>query len=211
MGDPVAVAILDRDDLSRNGIAAIVAKAAPDMRVQAILTSRQELETAFRTLHIDVLLVHDSFPHAAETPLLLDNIRLRSPGTAAIILSQKLLMGYIQQMLSAGAKGYIYNGEALEALLPLAIRTVLRGDIYLSPSVSLLPYRGELVSADNALNARDLHVLQLLHDGFPVMEIAAQLQVDRKTVYRARDRLRLALGVRTNEQIVPSAYARGLL
>lgn len=88
-----------------------------------------------------------------------------------------------------------------------ALRAVMRDELYLSSRTSALPYQAH----PERLSVRECRVLQLLKMGFTVDEIAKVLHITTKTVYRSREKLKDSLGVRTNEQIVPTAQSRGWL
>jgi DNA-binding NarL/FixJ family response regulator len=53
-----------------------------------------------------------------------------------LVLSQCDELLYAERALQAGARGYVMKVEAVDELL-IAIRTVLRGRVYLSPAMSV--------------------------------------------------------------------------
>jgi DNA-binding NarL/FixJ family response regulator len=63
-------------------------------------------------------------------------IKLESPGSAVLILSQGEELLYAEKVLKAGADGYIMKQEAATELFR-AISVVLRGEIYLSPAMAV--------------------------------------------------------------------------
>jgi DNA-binding NarL/FixJ family response regulator len=112
------------------------------------------------------------------------------PGTRTIVLSMHGTDAYVLQALRAGAAGYLLKDAAV-AELPLALRAVLRGEIYISSAVSRVVVNGFLAgmaSADSgrspidALSGRQRQILQLVAEGRSIKEIAFALKLSVKTV-----------------------------
>lgn len=66
---------------------------------------------------------------------LINSLALGPSKTSILVLSQSDEVLYAERALQAGARGYVMKGEAVDELLG-AIRTVLRGRVYLSPNMS---------------------------------------------------------------------------
>lgn len=86
----------------------------------------------------------------------------------------------VQQMLNAGAKGYLLKNSSLQELL-LAIRTVYAGKTYYDASLVVStetqrkPHRGPL-------SKRQIEILKLIASGKTNQEIADQLFIGKTTV-----------------------------
>jgi DNA-binding CsgD family transcriptional regulator len=106
------------------------------------------------------------------------------------------------------ARGFTYKPDAPGDAV---IGTRRNGDLFLSPKASALPYKERLLRNPDDLQHRDVEILRLMAQGYTVQEIAAHLDLASRSVYRLRGRLRAALNVRTNEQLVDAARERGLL
>jgi two-component system, NarL family, response regulator NreC len=211
MKPAVKVALVDPSAVSLRKTLALLDRAKPDVQIVNVLTGSAQLDDNLCEGLCDVLLLDDSLWSASAISSVLHQIRLRSPNTAILVLSQKLHLAYIKQLFFEGVKGYIFRGDCLEQALLPAIINLSRGDVYMSAQPAFLPYQSSLVDQLTQLTLRDLQVLQLLEEGLKIGEIADQLVLDAKTVYRARNKLKTILDVRTNEKIVPMAYAKGLL
>jgi DNA-binding NarL/FixJ family response regulator len=117
-------------------------------------------------------------------------------------------------VLRAGAAGYLTKESAPEELLT-AIRHILRGGRYISPSVA------ETLAADlsrpadelphHGLSDRELEVMRLLASGKRVSEIADELCLSVKTVSTYRTRILRKLGVRTTAAIMRYALKHGFV
>ena len=64
---------------------------------------------------------------------LVGKMTARFPTISCLMLSGHGERSYVQQSLEAGARGFVQKGDPSE--LPLAIKTVLSGATYLSPSL----------------------------------------------------------------------------
>jgi DNA-binding NarL/FixJ family response regulator len=66
---------------------------------------------------------------------LINTLALAQLKPAILVLTHFDEVLYAERALQAGARGYVMKAEAVEELL-IAIRTVLRGKVYLSPAMS---------------------------------------------------------------------------
>jgi DNA-binding NarL/FixJ family response regulator len=126
-----------------------------------------------------------------------------------VVLSTRLQVDYIRRLFNGGVRSFIYRKGRMEEIVAAALRTLSQGEVYLSPEAAALPYLSQ--SMPTSLEERDLEVLHLLAKGYKVKEIARALEVNRKVIYRSREKLRRILQVGNNEQLVPAAITAGLL
>ena len=88
------VVLLDTHDVSRHGMTSLLDRA--EMCLVHNLTSLIELDTCLHDKFCDVMLLDDALPKAVDASRAVRRIKVRSPETAIIVLSQKLHLGYIQ-------------------------------------------------------------------------------------------------------------------
>ena len=86
----------------------------------------------------------------------------------------------VQQMLGAGAKGYILKNSSLKELL-FAIRTVYSGNIYYDPSI-VISTSSTISKTKGPLSKRQIEILKLVALGKTNQEIADQLFIGKTTV-----------------------------
>jgi len=141
-------------------------------------------------------------------------IRKSLPGVKLLFVTMHVNPAYLEAALKAGATGYVLKSAAREELLD-AIRSVQRGQIYVSPSLS-----GEHLErfADPARAAAVLHlsdrereILQLVAEGKPSKEIAFLLAISTKTVAFHRDNIKRKLGLHTTAELTKHAIEQGLI
>lgn len=121
----------------------------------------------------------------------LREIRRNHPQMKVLVLSVHLERQYAAQSLELGAAGYVSKDASRSELLK-AFRTVLAGKRYLSRSISgeLTPKASD--SGDpphKALSAREVVVMRALAMGKRSGEIAAQLNLDIRTVSTYKRRI----------------------
>lgn len=141
-------------------------------------------------------------------------LKENAPGVRVIALTVHEDRGYIQELLEAGAAGYILKRAASEELIR-AIRAVSIGGIYVDQRLvsnllsSIIHPRNDTLAPIEKLSEREMSVLRLIASGYTNKEIAAQLDVSVKTVetYKARSMEKLEL--RSRVDIVRVAKEQG--
>jgi DNA-binding NarL/FixJ family response regulator len=137
------------------------------------------------------------------------------PSVSVVILSMYTNEEYVIQALRAGAMGYLLK-DAAPAELQLAVQAAVRGEVYLSPSISkrVLQDYIELVGGGggmlDALTARQREVLQLIAEGRTTKEIALLLQISVKTAEAHRAQLMERLDIHDVSGLVRFAIRAGL-
>jgi DNA-binding NarL/FixJ family response regulator len=166
-----------------------------------------------RELSPEVMVMDISMPGLngidATRQILSDNPRIK-----IIALSMHAERQIVQQILKAGAHGYVLKECAFEELIT-AIQAVVRGNRYLSPritSVVLEDYlRGaEVEETSVALTNREREVLQLIAEGKTSKQIADALHLSAKTVETHRAQLQRKLNLGSLAELVKYAVREGL-
>jgi DNA-binding NarL/FixJ family response regulator len=135
-------------------------------------------------------------------------IRAKYPAAAVLMLSMHSGENYIRHALDAGAIGYLLK-NAVDVDLPEAIRTVARGEQYLSASLAAQTRDPDDGYAQ--LTAREKQVLQLIAQGKSNKEIAALLNVSVNTVAVHRANLMETLSIHKAAELVLFAVRKGLV
>jgi DNA-binding NarL/FixJ family response regulator len=143
--------------------------------------------------------------------ILADHPRIRIIG-----LSMHTDKRTVREMLKAGAKGYLPKDSAREELTR-AIKTVMKGKVYLSPEIAevvaegfIYGYDPEKSTARAILSPRELEVLQLLAEGKSTKEIAYRLNVSIKTIETHRKNISEKLGISSVAELTKYALREGL-
>ncbi|MBD0267923.1 MAG: response regulator transcription factor [Cyanobacteria bacterium Co-bin8] len=138
------------------------------------------------------------------------------PNTHVMILSMHANEEYVMQALQAGAMGYVLK-DAGVAELELALKSISKGEAYLSPAVSkhvIADYvrrTGGESSTPHHLTPRQREILQLLVEGHSAKEIAARLVISIKTVETHRSQIMERLNIHDVAGLVRYAIRTGLV
>ena len=145
-----------------------------------------------------------------------ERLREEFPQVRVLTLTRHTDKGYLQQLLKAGASGYVLKQSA-SAELVRAIRAVAAGQTYLDPAITervvgnyvgKSALRGE---APGALSEREEEVLRMIACGYSNKEVAARLQISVKTVEAHKAGATRKLGMKSRIEIVRYALLQGWL
>jgi DNA-binding NarL/FixJ family response regulator len=137
------------------------------------------------------------------------------PRVKVVALSMHADKRFVVEMLRAGAAGYLQKNCAFKNLAH-AIRSVVGGNIYLSPEITGIvveSFRQQTAptAAESAgLSPKEREVLQLLAEGCTTKEIADRLKVSGKTVDTHRQHIMDKLGLRSIAELTKYAIRHGL-
>jgi len=143
-------------------------------------------------------------------------LRRLVPDSKLVFLSMHGDPTYVTEAFRAGASAYVLKRSTATELLQ-AIRTALRGQIYISPMLTkevmdpLLHRRLTAAPVQADLTLRQREVLQLVAEGRPMKEIASILCVSQKTVEFHKTRIVKQLGLHTTADLTKYAVAHGLV
>jgi two-component system response regulator NreC len=168
-------------------------------------------------LQPDLILLDLSMPSLGGLDAL-PALRKLVPSARILILTMHDDPQYLRQALKHGASGYVLK-KAVDAELLSAMRAVLRGEVYVHPSMTrilledMLPESQSSNNDDswNSLSEREQEILKMVALGHTSAEIAGQLNLSAKTVETYRARGMEKLGLRTRAALVKFALQEGLI
>src|SRR5438105_3412177 len=146
-------------------------------------------------------------------------IRKDFPATKVLILSAHSDDAYVEQVSALGAAGFLLK-QTSSHVLATAIREVQKGKTFFSPSVSKraqergqksLDRGGNFKAKNNQLSSREIEVLQLIAEGKPNKQVAAELGVSFKTVDKHRQHLMSKLDIHDVAGLTRYAIAEGII
>ncbi|GKS56929.1 DNA-binding response regulator [Nitrospira sp.] len=182
--------------------------------IGAVGDGRALLEAAPRLMP-DIILLDLSMPllngiDAAQ------QLRRLVPEAKLVFLSMHGDPTYVTEAFRAGASGYVLKRASATELVQ-AIRTALRGHLYVSPLLAkevldpLLHQRGGRSDAQSVLTLRQREVLQLVAEGRSMKEIASILCISVKTVEFHKSRIIKQLNLHTTADLTKYAVTHGLV
>jgi DNA-binding NarL/FixJ family response regulator len=202
------VLIVDDHPIVRQGLKRMIETEA-DMEVCGEAATEAQARRAIRELNPDIVIVDLALQEGDGLELVRD-VHAHHPDVPMLVLSMHDETIYAERLLAEGASGYIMKQAAADQLLN-ALRTVLRGETYLSEqlsqSLNLRVPGGDPEAHDpvRRLSNRELQVLNLVGRGVSSREIAAELGLSVKTVESHRQSLKRKLNLATNSQLLQYA------
>lgn len=210
----IRVVLADDHVLIRAGLRALL-QSLPNIEVVGEASDGHEAVEVASRLEPDVVIMDIGMSNLNGLEAA-SRIRRQSPGVRVIMLSMHANEEYVGQALDAGASAYLLKG-AEPAELELALKAVVRGETYLSPTISrqlvqdYLSHRKEKLGSVVELTARQREVLQLVAEGRSTKDIARKLGVSIKTVETHRTELMRRLDIHDVAGLVRYAIRRGLV
>lgn len=199
------VLLADDHAVLRAGIRLLL-NSQPDFDVVAEAASGIEALNLAELTQPDLILLDLSMPGLGGLDAL-PTLRQRVPTARILILTMHDDPQYLRKALKSGAAGYVLK-KAADVELLSAMRAVLRGEVYVHPSMTrslledLIPQGESSNELDlwKGLSDREQEVLRLVALGHTSAEIAARLNLSIKTVetYRARGMEKLGLSNRAS-------------
>lgn len=217
MTGPIRILLADDHAVLRAGLKLLLGEQ-PDMQVVGEAVDGTAVIPLTEVTQPDLILLDLTMPRLGGLEVL-PLIQQKVPQVRVLILTMHDDEGYLRQALKMGAAGYVLK-KAADVELLLAIRAVMRGDMYVHPTMTKVMLEnvfpgGEAQPADDdlwaTLSEREQEVLQLVAMGYTSREVAEKLSLSVKTVetYRARGMEKLEL--RSRAALVRFALAHGLM
>lgn len=200
------VLVVDDHPLFRKGVVQLLNDEA-DIEVRAQAGTSTEALSAVRRNDVDLAVIDISLEGGPDGIELTKAIRAERPRLPVLILSMHDETLYAERALRAGARGYVMKREALDQFIT-AVRTVLRGEIFISPSMSNRMVYDHIHGASDSrspvdrLSDRELEILQLIGKGQDVHDIARGLRLSEKTVEAHRAHIKEKLDLANAREVV---------
>lgn len=137
----------------------------------------------------------------------------QAPEAKVLILSMHKDAVYVRESLRVGAKGYLLK-DGIDQDLLNAVRSIARGEAFLSPAVSKMvldDYREQVSDPLDLLTAREREILQMLAEGKTAKDIASALDLSVYTVDAHRARIMKKLDLHSAGELVRYAMRKGII
>jgi len=208
----IRVLVVDDHQLIRSGIKRLL-EAAGDIAVVGEAESGEQALARVGELHPDVVLMDIHMPGIGGLEATRKLVH-HHPGVRVISLSVQRHDPYPEQLLAAGATGYLTKDCGAEEFVH-AIRKVHAGERYLDAdlargmALSRMPGTKSVGLAD--LSQREMQVMMMVVQGRSIQEISDKLFISPKTVNTYRYRLFEKLCVHNDVELTRLAMRHGLL
>lgn len=210
----IQVVLVDDHNILREGLRVLL-DGQSDISVAGEAENGREGLKLIRKLKPEVVIMDVSMPdmNGIEATR---QVVAESPDIKVIALSMHSDQLFVEGMLQAGVSGYLLKDCLLEELAG-AIRTVVKGRIYLSPKIATTVVKGYLHQLSNnedndrtVLTPREREILQLIAEGWDTKQIASRLHVSTKTVETHRRKIMDKLDLHSIAELTKYAIREGL-
>jgi DNA-binding NarL/FixJ family response regulator len=213
----IAVLLVEDHTIVRQGLRLLI-EAEGDIEIVGEAKTGREAVQMAGDLNPDVIVMDIAMPllnGLQATRQILKN----APATKILILSAHSDPEYVEQVVKAGALGYLVKQASGEALAR-AIRELQKGKTYFGPSIAGRLKRGHQKSPDKTgrqknrdaqLTSREAELLQLIAEGHVNKQIASELGISIKTVEKHRQHLMEKLNIHDIAGLTRFAIATGII
>ena len=186
MARTLRVLLADDHAILRQGLKLLI-ESQPDMAVVGESADGNGVLDQATALKPDIVVMDISMP-GMNGLVATRTLKRLQPEVTVVALTRHDDDTYLEELLRAGASGYVLKQSAPRELLQ-AIRAVAAGGVYLDPAMTaqfahrLLARKPEVSSQSHApISERESEVLRLTAIGHSNKEIASQLKISIKTV-----------------------------
>ena len=211
----ISILIVEDHTILREGLRALLS-LDPNIEIVGEANNGRDASHLTGSLKPALLLMDLSMPGMNGMEAIRE-IKQRYPEVKIIALTVHRTEEYIRATLQAGANGYVLK-DATRTELMSAIKNVVDGKTYLSPSVSEKVIVGYLDGGAvnvrtswDILTHREREVLKLIAEGQQNKKIADYLCISAKTVEKHRSNLMKKLNLHNTAAITAFAIENGLL
>ena len=200
----IAVVLVEDHRMFREQIAQMIAKT-DDMMILGEADNIRDGFTLIEQKQPSIAIVDITLKGSSGLELL-KQLRAHRIKVPVLILSMHDESLYAERALHAGARGYVTKHEASEDVL-VAIRQILRGEIYLNPRFMSRMARKMMKGSDlpgpliDRLANRELEVFELIGRGLTTREIGEQLGLGIATVDTYRTRIKEKLNLENSSRL----------
>lgn len=195
------ILIVDDHPVMRRGLSQVI-EDEDDMSVCGEASNIDEGFQKIDERNPDLVIVDISLGEGVNGIELVKDIKARHPELKTLVVSMHDELLYAERALRAGAMGYVNKNEPPNILIA-ALRRALVGKVFLTERMTdrlLNQVAGNSDSPGGSpvdkLSDRELEVLEMIGRGIATKQIAANLDLSRKTVetYREHIKTKLNLG-----------------
>ena len=180
--DSMRLVLVDDHETVRDGLRLLFQTQSDIDVVQHVADGETAIELA-RTAPPDVVVLDLSMPGMSGLAVA-TLMRAQAPQVAIVVLTRHTEPAFVEQLLAAGARGYVLKQSPFDELLA-AVRAAARGESYVDRSLvsptGRTP-RGASPPAPSRVSEREMQVLRLSAIGQSNKEVAAALAIAVKTV-----------------------------
>ncbi|MCY3012642.1 MAG: response regulator transcription factor [Planctomycetota bacterium] len=201
---PARILIVDDHSMVREGLRLRISAFA-DLEVCGEATTEEEAMVLIEQSNPQLIIVDISLKsgHGLE---LMKRVKASYPNIKMLVSSGFQESLYAERSLRAGALGYLNKQDSGEKVID-AIRTVLRGERYVSPEITqrlvsqALGNKNESKDPIDLLTDRELEILRMIGKGQTSGAIANDLFLSSHTIDTHRENIKRKLGLKNAAEL----------
>jgi DNA-binding NarL/FixJ family response regulator len=205
---PAKILIVDDHPMVREGLTMRIS-TQPDLAVCGEAATEEEALSRVQQTSPDLVIVDISLKsgHGLEV---IKQVKSRYPAVKMLVLSGYQESLYAERALRAGALGYLNKQESNDKVLD-AIRTVLRGQRYISPEIAqrlvaqALGDTNETQAPIECLTNRELEIFRMVGEGMTSGAIANSLFLSTHTIDTHRENIKRKLNLKNAGELTRAA------
>ena len=213
---PFRIVLADDHQILREGLKVLLNKQ-PDMEVVSEVGDGIEAIRVCEEIVPDVVVMDVMMPRMNGVDAAKRIIGGNLP-TRVVALSMYANENIISEMLKIGASAFLLKDCAFDELA-LAVRSSLKGDLYIGPGARKILSDVFLESIlhrnpaqeENALSLREIEVLRMLAEGLTNKEVADQLHLSVNTVACHRQNIMRKLNLKNAVELTKYAIRKGYI
>jgi DNA-binding NarL/FixJ family response regulator len=202
------ILIVDDHPLVREGLAMRIS-TQPDLEVCGEASTEDEALAAVEQTRPDLMIVDLSLK-AGHGLDVIKRTKKHHPAVKMLVVSGFQESLYAERALRAGAMGFLNKQQSHDVVID-AIRTVLRGELYVGPDVSQrliaqsLGIRDQTRPPIDQLSDRELEIFRMIGEGITSGAIAKQLHLSTHTIDTHRENIKRKLGAKNSAELTRQA------
>lgn len=205
---PVQILLADDHEVVRKGLRALL-EAQPGWKVIAEATDGRDAVEKAKDMHPDVAIVDIGMPSLNGLEATRQIVK-KAPRTRVLVLTMHDTNPLIQQVVKAGARGYVLKSDVASDLVS-AVEALCRDQTFFTSKVSQIildRYVGKADGVatgpdeDSPLTPREREIVQLLAEGKSSKEVASVLGISVKTAETHRINLMRKLDCHSVAEVV---------
>ncbi len=213
----ITVLLADDHQMVREGFQSLL-KHEPDIEVVGEAENGRLAVALVKKLRPDIVVMDIAMPllNGMEAAR---QICKDCPDSRVLILSAHSDDAYVEQAVALGGAGFLLKQTSSHELAT-AIRAIHKGKTHFCPVIARrlrhrnqksLDRNGQFKRKSNRLSSREVEVLQLIAEGKPNKQVAAELGVSFKTVDKHRQHLMGKLDIHDVAGLTRYAVAEGII
>lgn len=207
----ISIIITDDHEIFRKGLRTVL-EEIDFVKVIGEAENGDQLLKILKNRPVDLILMDIKMPGTNGIQAT-EKIRKQYPDTDVIALTMHDEIGYFNQMMDAGAKGFLLK-KTNKNQLAEAIKTVFAGEHFFADEFKIQKPKPEKPARSGLnvrLTKREKQVLEYICKGFSNAEIADKLGLSQRTIDGHRSRLFDKTGAKNSPNLVLFAVKNGLI